>query len=139
MSPVRFAPGPFRHNGRVAAALLPSLLVAAGLGGRAVAGIFTVGTMLWYIMDAMQYREGAFSVVRGWVDDVDPWWRQVCVPRTRGDAMLHSARCPYFLASAPCAPLPLTHAADRAGARWRWRRRASAPTCCSASARARCS
>jgi hypothetical protein len=40
--------------------------VAAGLGGRAVMGIFTIGTMLWYIMDAMQYREGAFSVVRSW-------------------------------------------------------------------------
>jgi hypothetical protein len=47
-------------------ALVPALLVAAGLGGRAVMGIFTIGTMLWYIMDAMQYREGAFSVVRGW-------------------------------------------------------------------------
>jgi hypothetical protein len=29
-------------------------------------GVFTVGTMLWYIMDAMQYREGAFTVV-GWL------------------------------------------------------------------------
>jgi hypothetical protein len=47
----------------VAAALVPSLLVAAGLGGRGVMGIFTIGTMLWYIMDAMQYREGAFTVV----------------------------------------------------------------------------
>jgi len=61
---VRFAPGPFKYNGRVAAALVPSLLVAAGLGGRGVMGIFTIGTMLWYIMDAMQYREGAFTVVR---------------------------------------------------------------------------
>jgi hypothetical protein len=60
---IRFAPGPFKYNGRVAAALVPSLLVAAGLGGRGVMGIFTIGTMLWYIMDAMQYREGAFSVV----------------------------------------------------------------------------
>ncbi|WIA13369.1 hypothetical protein OEZ85_006949 [Tetradesmus obliquus] len=63
-SGVRFAPGPFKYNGRVALALVPALLVAAGLGGRAVMGIFTIGTMLWYIMDAMQYREGAFSV--GW-------------------------------------------------------------------------
>lgn len=60
---IRFAPGPFRYNGRVAAALVPSLLVAAGLGGRGVMGIFTIGTMLWYIMDAMQFREGAFTVV----------------------------------------------------------------------------
>lgn len=28
-------------------------------------GIFTIGTMLWYIMDAMQLREGAFTVVGG--------------------------------------------------------------------------
>jgi hypothetical protein len=63
---VRFGPAPFKYNGRVAAALVPSLLVAAGLGGRAVMGVFTVGTMLWYIMDAMQYREGAFTVV-GWL------------------------------------------------------------------------
>lgn len=61
---VRFCPGPFKYNGRVAAALVPSLLVTAALGGRSVASIFTIGTMLWYIMDAMQYREGAFTVVR---------------------------------------------------------------------------
>lgn len=60
---IRFAPGPFKYNGRVAAALVPSLLVAAGLGGRPVMGVFTIGTMLFYIMDAMQYREGAFTVV----------------------------------------------------------------------------
>jgi hypothetical protein len=60
---VRFTPGPFKYNGRVAAALVPALLVSAGLGGRAAMGIFTIGTMLWYIMDAMQYREGAFTVV----------------------------------------------------------------------------
>lgn len=71
-SGVRFAPGPFKYNGRVALALVPALLVAAGLGGRAVMGIFTIGTMLWYIMDAMQYREGAFSVVCGWSLDVVP-------------------------------------------------------------------
>jgi hypothetical protein len=63
-SGVRFTPGPFKYNGRVALALVPSLLVAAALGGRAVMGIFTIGTMLWYIMDSLQYREGAFTVVR---------------------------------------------------------------------------
>lgn len=60
---VRFSPGPFKYNARVAIALVPALLVAAGLGGRVVMGIFTIGTMLWYIMDAMQYREGSFTVV----------------------------------------------------------------------------
>lgn len=60
---VRFTPGPFKYNGRAAAALVPALVVSAGLGGRAAMGIFTIGTMLWYIMDAMQYREGAFTVV----------------------------------------------------------------------------
>ncbi|KAF8058100.1 hypothetical protein HT031_005760 [Scenedesmus sp. PABB004] len=63
-SGVRFSPGPFKYNLRLAAVLGPALLVAAGLGGRGVLGVFTVGAMLWYIMDAMQYREGAFTV--GW-------------------------------------------------------------------------
>ncbi len=61
---VRFTPGPFKHNARVAAALVPSMLVAAGLGGRLVMGILTIGAMIWYTMDAMQFREGAFSAVR---------------------------------------------------------------------------
>ena len=61
---VRFTPSDFKHHGRVALALVPSLLVAASLGGRVVTGILTVGAMIWYLMDAMQLREAALSVVR---------------------------------------------------------------------------
>jgi hypothetical protein len=61
---VRFTPGSFRYNGRVALALLPAMLVAAVLGGRPVLATLTMGALMWYIMDAMQYREGAFTVVR---------------------------------------------------------------------------
>lgn len=60
---VRFAPGNFKYNGRAALALVPSLIVAASMGGRPVMDILTIGAMIWYIMDALQYREGAFTVV----------------------------------------------------------------------------
>ena len=62
---VRFTPGDFKYNGRVAMALGPSLLVAAAIGGRHVMGILTIGAMVWYIMDAMLLREGAFAAVSG--------------------------------------------------------------------------
>lgn len=38
----RFAPSQFQYNGRVAAALLPSVLVLAGYGGGAVAAALAV-------------------------------------------------------------------------------------------------
>lgn len=61
---VRFTPGEFRYNGRVAAALVPALAVVAALGGRAVMAVLTVGCMAAYIFDAMSLREGSLSVVR---------------------------------------------------------------------------
>jgi hypothetical protein len=64
-SGVRFAPGEFRYNLRVAAALVPSLIVAAALGGRLVMAVLTVGAMVWYLLDAMALREGSLTVVRG--------------------------------------------------------------------------
>jgi hypothetical protein len=60
---VRFTPGDFKYNGRVAMALGPSLAVAAAIGGRPVMGILTIGAMIWYIMDTMLLREGAVAVV----------------------------------------------------------------------------
>lgn len=96
---IRFAPGPFKYNGRVAAALVPSLLVAAGLGGRGVMGIFTIGTMLWYIMDAMQYREGAFSVV-GCTVLTQPAWLLPWQPNT-------AVYIPTVTAKAAAAPAAL--------------------------------
>ncbi|KXZ48748.1 hypothetical protein GPECTOR_25g332 [Gonium pectorale] len=61
----RFAPGPFRYNGRVAAALLPCLLTVAVIGGTPVLACLTLGAMVVYLMDALGYREGAFSCI--WV------------------------------------------------------------------------
>jgi hypothetical protein len=62
-STLRFTPNSFAYNGRVAVALVPSLIVAAALGGKLVAGVLTVGCMVAYILDALQYREGAFTAV----------------------------------------------------------------------------
>jgi hypothetical protein len=59
----RFTPGEFAYNGRVACALMPSLLVFAMLGGRFVVSILTIGSMVAYIMDALQLREGACATV----------------------------------------------------------------------------
>ena len=61
--PARFTPAEFRYNGRVAAALVPSMAVAAALGGRAGMAVLTVGAMVWYLLDAMSLREGSLSVV----------------------------------------------------------------------------
>jgi hypothetical protein len=62
-SSARFVPSQFLYNGRVAAALLPSVLVLAGYGGGAVAAALAVGLMATYILDAMRYKEGAFMAV----------------------------------------------------------------------------
>eukprot|EP00850_Spirogloea_muscicola_P017425 SM000149S01360 [mRNA] locus=s149:280764:287589:- [translate_table: standard] len=56
----RFTPRPFAYNGRVAAALVPCVLVVLGAGGRAVLGTATVGLMAAYILDALQMRLAAF-------------------------------------------------------------------------------
>lgn len=42
----RFSPKPFKYNGRVAAALLPSLAVLASYGGSQVAAVLVVSA-LW--------------------------------------------------------------------------------------------
>lgn len=42
----RFAPSQFQYNGRVAAALLPSVLVLAGYGGGAVAAALAVSGLV---------------------------------------------------------------------------------------------
>ncbi|MEW5297524.1 MAG: hypothetical protein WDW36_000729 [Sanguina aurantia] len=59
--PSRFRPAPFAYNGRAAAALLPCLAIAAATGGSMVAATLLVGAMVTYLMDALQYREGAFT------------------------------------------------------------------------------
>lgn len=57
----RFTPADFKYNGRVALALLPCLLTVAVVGGASVLSCLTVGAMVVYLMDALQYREGAFT------------------------------------------------------------------------------
>lgn len=46
MAGARFAPSAFRWNGRVAVALLPSLIVLAGFGGTVPSGVMMVGAMV---------------------------------------------------------------------------------------------
>ncbi|PSC73750.1 no exine formation 1 [Micractinium conductrix] len=60
-SSARFTPHQFRYNGRVALTLLPSLGVLAGYGGTAVAAALALGLMSTYILDALRYKEGAFT------------------------------------------------------------------------------
>lgn len=61
MSSTRFTPNAFQYNGRVALALLPCLATSAVVGGPMVIACLTVGSMVVYLMDALQYREGAFT------------------------------------------------------------------------------
>ncbi|KAK9824524.1 hypothetical protein WJX72_011089 [[Myrmecia] bisecta] len=63
MAGLRFAPNSFQYNGRVGCALLPSLIVLAGFGGKTAVGILMVGAMVTYILDAMRYREGAIGAI----------------------------------------------------------------------------
>jgi hypothetical protein len=138
---VRFTPGPFRYNGRVALALLPAMLVAAVLGGRPVLATLTMGALMWYIMDAMQYREGAFTVVRPsrahtYTTDLPPPRRMQeghacstwgwCAPSNRLKSHLPAKNDSYTLDGT----MNETHTSPvrvcRAGARCCWHRRASA-------------
>eukprot|EP00899_Mesostigma_viride_P019112 jgi/Mesvir1/27201/Mv07047-RA.1 len=60
-----FVSNSFQYNDRVLIALLPCLLVVLGGGGSLVMGTMLVGLMVSYILDALQYREGAFVGVWG--------------------------------------------------------------------------
>eukprot|EP00884_Botryococcus_braunii_P004652 jgi/Botrbrau1/14188/Bobra.182_3s0121.1 len=60
---MRFTPNNFQYNGRVALALLPSVCVVAGFGGKLPVGVMMVGAMVTYILDALRYREGTFGAV----------------------------------------------------------------------------
>ena len=48
MVPTRYAPSSFQHNARVAAVLLPSLIVLVGFGGKLAAGVLMAGVMVRY-------------------------------------------------------------------------------------------
>lgn len=61
----RFAPNTFQYNGRVAASLLPCVIVLLGAGGTPVLATLLAGLMLSYILDALQLKNGAFLGVWG--------------------------------------------------------------------------
>eukprot|EP00798_Chlamydomonas_sp_ICE-L_P021511 gene21511-28494_t len=56
-----YVPNDFQYNGRVALALVPCLAITASLGGHSVMVTLAVGFMISYMMDVMQYREGALT------------------------------------------------------------------------------
>lgn len=61
----RFEAHPFQYNGRVACALVPCVLVLLGAGGILVVTTLVAGLMLSYLLDALQFRRGAFVAI--WV------------------------------------------------------------------------
>ncbi|KAL6767813.1 hypothetical protein ACKKBF_B36715 [Auxenochlorella protothecoides x Auxenochlorella symbiontica] len=73
----------FAYNERVAAALLPSLIILAGFDGGSMASILMVGGMAVYILDTLRQKEMAFGVA----------WA------TLGLALLAAASGKLFLAS----------------------------------------
>jgi hypothetical protein len=116
-SGVRFAPNEFRYNIRAAAALVPSLIVAAALGGRIVMAVLTVGAMVWYLLDAMALREGSLTVVRPRTacQDHAPAVPSAAAgrPRRAAEARLSS---PLQLALRPARPRQRCHALPCAAA-----------------------
>lgn len=61
MSSKRFVPGNFQYNIQVAGALAPCLAVTAAIGGKPVMATMAIGAMISYMMDTLQFREGAFT------------------------------------------------------------------------------
>ncbi|CAI5484675.1 unnamed protein product [Closterium sp. Yama58-4] len=53
----------FQYNARVATALLPCVLVLLGAGGPLVVGTLVAGLMISYILDALQFKNGAFVAI----------------------------------------------------------------------------
>ncbi|KAG2493679.1 hypothetical protein HYH03_008193 [Edaphochlamys debaryana] len=84
----RFTPADFKYNGRVALALIPCLLTVATIGGLSVLACLTVGAMVVYLMDALQYREGAFSCA---------WLTLACAYITFSLSLLTTSDAPIVL------------------------------------------
>ncbi|GFR52565.1 hypothetical protein Agub_g15155, partial [Astrephomene gubernaculifera] len=84
----RFTPADFKYNGRVALALLPCLLTMATIGGASVLSCLTIGAMVVYLMDALQYREGAFSCA---------WLTLLCADVAFTFSLLSSSDAPVLL------------------------------------------
>lgn len=59
----RFSPSAFAHNARIAVALVPCAAFLLDLGGTPVVATLTLGLMSSYIIDALNFKAGAFVVV----------------------------------------------------------------------------
>ncbi|KAL5733837.1 hypothetical protein ACOSP7_031698 [Xanthoceras sorbifolium] len=56
----RFSPSSFAHNARIAIALAPSAAFLLDLGGAPVLATLTLGLMISYIIDSLNFKSGAF-------------------------------------------------------------------------------
>ncbi|XVF66748.1 hypothetical protein PTKIN_Ptkin10aG0062400 [Pterospermum kingtungense] len=56
----RFSPSSFSHNGRLAIALIPCAAFLLDLGGTPVVATLTLGLMIAYIIDSLNFKSGAF-------------------------------------------------------------------------------
>ncbi|KAM1303979.1 hypothetical protein FF1_021593 [Malus domestica] len=56
----RFSPSSFAHNARIAVALVPCASFLLDLGGTPVIATLTLGLMVSYIVDALNFKSGAF-------------------------------------------------------------------------------
>ncbi|CAB4263901.1 unnamed protein product [Prunus armeniaca] len=56
----RFSPSTFAHNARIAVALVPCAAFLIDLGGTPVIATLTLGLMVSYIVDALNFKSGAF-------------------------------------------------------------------------------
>ncbi|XP_076891218.1 uncharacterized protein LOC143542525 isoform X2 [Bidens hawaiensis] len=59
----RFSPSTFVHNGRIAIALVPCAAFLLDLGGTPVAAALTLGLMIAYILDSVNFKSGSFFAV----------------------------------------------------------------------------
>ncbi|GKU92934.1 hypothetical protein SLEP1_g6588 [Rubroshorea leprosula] len=59
----RFSPSSFAYNTRLALALVPCAAFLLDLGGSAVVIILTIGLMITYIIDSLNFKSGAFFSV----------------------------------------------------------------------------
>lgn len=56
----RFSPSSFAHNGRIAIALVPCSAFLLDLGGTPVVATLTLGLMIAYILDSLNFKPGSF-------------------------------------------------------------------------------
>lgn len=59
----RFSPSSFAHNARIAIALVPCAAFLLDLGGTPVIATLTIGLMVAYILDSLNFKPGSFFAV----------------------------------------------------------------------------